>query len=52
MPHDGGHLNEFGSKVVAYNLLAFLAEELKLGNPAHAAQSSSRVSGCWSLRNG
>ncbi len=25
---DNGHLNEFGSKVVAYNLLAFLSEEL------------------------
>lgn len=26
---DGGHLNELGSKAVAYNLLAFLAEELR-----------------------
>jgi hypothetical protein len=26
---DMGHLNEFGSEIAAYNLLAFLAEELK-----------------------
>ena len=26
---DGGHLNDYGAKVVSYNLLAFLAETLK-----------------------
>jgi len=26
---DGGHLNDYGAKVVAYNLLAFLSETLK-----------------------